>query len=415
MSAPAPVLSGAAITASVLRGQQELEELGPSWNELFSRAGCENVFLSSDWMEEWWTHYGRGQSLFLVALRNPDGYLLAVAPFCIGPALGRSWGTRSLKFLASKWVCSDHLDILVEPGLETPAAIAIARVLFEHRREWTYIELSDCDETSPTISELRQSLKRLGLRERVMRRGVCPYIPLPPSFDAYLAGLNSNWRRNFRHALRLMQRAGAVRFLALKDTGAIQNRFAEALQLHGLRFKERGVRSTFLDDSIQAFHSAVLARMAPRGWVRLYLLEIDERAVAAYYGFSVRKRFLAMQSGFDPAWSSHSVGLVMVGMAIQEAIRGGDTEVDFLRGDERYKFHWTNQVRGAVTTRIFNRTVRGSLVLAGSCISTMWAAARHAFRRSVETRPTLARVTRCIPVLRQYLAATNGYAPREQR
>ena len=400
MIAADSVPASARIAGKVIRDYEDLEQLGPAWAGLFSRAACDNVFLSIDWIDEWWRRYGKGQALFVIALQDGAGQLIGVAPFCIGPALGRHWGIRSLKFLGSQWVSSDHLDLLVEPGFARPAAREVGRMIRDHRREWDYIELSDCDEGSPTMAELRNTLDRHGWKQRVMSRGTCPYIPLPESFQTYLAGLNSNWRRNFRHGLRTLQKAARVQFSVVEDAFAIRGRFAEAMRLHQARLEERGSDSTFLDEAQQAFHSAVQDRVAPRGWVRLFLLEADGKAIAAYYGFSVRGRFLALQSGFDPAWSRYSVGLVMVGLAIEESIRSGHKEFDFLRGNERYKFHWTGYVREAVTIRYFNDTPAGSMMFLVSWMSVKWAAARRALRRWIEGRPALSQLARRIPAWR---------------
>lgn len=392
------------LTGQVRRDRDTLRQLGPQWAQLFARSGCENVFLSIEWMEEWWLHYGRGQSLFIVTLSDPAGILVGVAPFCIGPPLGHGWGPRSLKFLGSKWVFSDHLDVLVAPGLERAAAETVAKILLEHQRDWAYLELGDYDEGSATMMELRAALSRLGLKQQVIQRRVCPYIPLPDSFDTYLGRLHSTWQRNFRHALRQMQRAGEVRLLVLKDSTEIKERFPELLRLHRLRFEQRGERSTFVDDRTQAFHSAVLARIAPRGWARLYLLDTDHKIVAAYYGFLVRRRLQLMQSGFDPVCSGQSVGLVVVGLAIEESIRSGHMELDFLRGDERYKFHWTDHFRETATVRCFKPGPIGSLMFAAARISTSWATARHMCRLFLEDRPALARLARRVRIL-----------PRERR
>ncbi len=395
------VSAATALTSEVIRSPEALKELGPGWADLFSRAGCENVFLSFDWMEEWWRCYGKGQGLFIVALRDATGELVGVGPFCICPDAARRWRVRGLKFLASKWVCSDHLDILAAPGLELRVAAEVARIIVEHRNEWHHIELTDYDAESPTMAALRDALIRSGLREQLSARGVCPYIPLPASFDAYVAGLNPIWRYSFRRAMRMTQRAGALRHLVFKDYAAIEEHFPEFLRLHRLRFEQRGERSTFLEDTNQAFHWAVLGRVGPRGWARLYLLELDGKAVAGYYGFCVRSKFLVMQTGFDPAWSRRGVGNVMVGLAIQESIRSGHDEFDFLRGDEQYKFHWTRSTREAITVRLFQGTATGSLLFAASSLAAKWAAIRHALRLYADARPSLRRLAGRISGLRR--------------
>ena len=43
-------------------------------------------------------------------------------------------------------------------------------------------------------------------------------------------------------------------------------------------------------------------------------------------------------SGYDPEFSSFSVGLVSKAMCLQWAIEHGKSSVDFLRGNEAYKY-----------------------------------------------------------------------------
>jgi CelD/BcsL family acetyltransferase involved in cellulose biosynthesis len=63
----------------------------------------------------------------------------------------------------------------------------------------------------------------------------------------------------------------------------------------------------------------------------------------------------------DPAWSQKSVGLVLMGCAIEEAIRTGHDEYDFLRGDEDYKFMWTTSTRQDTTVCLFDGRVGSQL------------------------------------------------------
>jgi len=59
---------------------------------------------------------------------------------------------------------------------------------------------------------------------------------------------------------------------------------------------------------------------------------------AAYWCFDYRDRLWVYNSGLDPAYASLSPGWVLLGRLIQWAIEHGRREIDFLRGDESYKF-----------------------------------------------------------------------------
>jgi len=75
--------------------------------------------------------------------------------------------------------------------------------------------------------------------------------------------------------------------------------------------------------------------------------------VSAWYGFTSDDTVYFYQSGRAPRWEQESVGLVLMGLMIQRAIQQGYRAFDFLRGDDRYKHHWTSARRKTSETVIF--------------------------------------------------------------
>lgn len=147
-------------------------------------------------------------------------------------------------------------------------------------------------------------------------------------------------------------------FRAIEGGPELYERFADVVRLHRLRFEDQHRNTFFPTASIQNFHTEALRQLEVGGLAREFVLESKGKAIAALYGFSVGKTFTFYQCGMDPAWSRLSVGLVMMGCAIEEAIRTGHDEFDFLRGDEAYKFQWTKKVRRGITVRFFDRRIR---------------------------------------------------------
>ena len=66
-------------------------------------------------------------------------------------------------------------------------------------------------------------------------------------------------------------------------------------------------------------------------------------------------------SALDPRFEKYSVGLVMTGLTIQRAIEERAKEYDFLRGDERFKFHWAVEARELGRFELYPPGARGSL------------------------------------------------------
>ncbi len=349
--------------ARCVRTGNALSQLASDWQDLFERAKCSHVFLSYEWMAEWWDQYGGGHELFAIEVRDVNERLIALAPFYVRIPKNRWGGERVLAFIASKYVASDHLDILVEPGLEDLAIQEIVRTVLSHRKEWDYIELADCDADSATLAELRCQLKTARLREHATSRPERPYALLPPDFNQFLSVIGAGVRYNFRRRLRNFQRAGRVDVICLVENSAIRKHFPDLMRLHRMRFDQIDKASSFRDEQLLEFHTRLLKRMASRPWPRLYLLELDGQTVASLYGFSVGSRFCFYQSGMDPQWSKLSPGVVMLGCGIEHTIETGHNEFDFLRGTQSYKLHWAKYSRKAVTVRFFDGRPKGLGVL----------------------------------------------------
>lgn len=342
----------------------QLHELAPEWQSLHQRMGCSNPFMRPEWLLPWWAHWGGGQALSVLGVRNRGGRLVAVAPFYVQ---GNSWmsgGGRALRFIGDHSVGSDHFTILVEPECEPAAIRAVTHWIRRQASTWDSLELRDVLIDSPALAAFQSELCGSGLSRHAMLQDVCPYAPLPATFEAFLSGVGGNLRYNFRRRRRTLERDHGVDCVVLRDAGDLRAHFPDLVRLHGMRFDQKAQTSLFLEPKVQQFHADTVSRMAEGGMARLLLLRQRGKAVAALYGFAVGKTFSFYQSGMDPALAKLSVGLVMMGCSIEEAIRAGQTEFDFLRGRETYKFQWTTQVRSNTTVSLFDGRFRSRMMWA---------------------------------------------------
>lgn len=117
---------------------------------------------------------------------------------------------------------------------------------------------------------------------------------------------------------------------------------------------------------------------------RLYLLTVNGQPVAGCYGLTSHGCFLALQTGLDPAWMRHSAGVAVMGMAVEDCIGRGCHTFDFLRGNERYKFHWTRVMKQTITIRFFNDSISGLIQMFTCQLAIHWRRLRSAARQRIE-------------------------------
>ena len=91
----------------------------------------------------------------------------------------------------------------------------------------------------------------------------------------------------------------------------------------------------------------------PAGALRLTFLTVGGRRIAAGVHFETADGYLYYNAGVDPDARDLSPGVVMVHRYVELAIATGRRRMDFLRGDEPYKYEW-----GAVDEPIQRLLVR---------------------------------------------------------
>ena len=324
--------------------------LGPEWNRLFARIPDPSVFLSWEWLYAWWLHFGSGCELRLILVRDGSGTLVGLGPFCVERMRG-IWPTRTLKFLGTKRVSSEYLDVLAEPEREREVAAVIVRALREDKRSWDRVELTDLTEGSLVLRLVREMARAANCIARITPGEVCAYRPLPETREAYLSSLTPSTRRDFRRRKKNLEALGAV-WTSVDTTEALLPALEALFDLHGRRWSARGLTGNLYETAVREFHRLLARLMGAKGWMRIYTLAHKGKPLAHLYILDHDRRTSIYQTAIDPALpdsrlkaNDYSPGFLLFGYCIQDAVDRGSKEVDLLRGSEQYKKRWTTDVR----------------------------------------------------------------------
>lgn len=312
-----------------IRTTPALRALESEWRALWCECGEASVFQAPEWLLPWWEVFGSG-ALRTLAVRRGDR-LVGIAPLYVydDPASGE----RIVLPLGAS--ISDHLDLLLLPDVAGDAARAVLGYLLDIAADWDACALQPLPGTAailhcPAPDELQAT---------VAEDDCCPVLPLPPSVDRLGDAVPERLLENVRYYTRRAARRGAMRFESARGAAVIAALDA-LLALHGARWRERGACGVLADAMVQRFHRLAAPRLDESGLLRLYVLHLDDRVAAVYYGFQDRRRASYYLGGFDPAFRQLSPGTLLVHHAVERAIADGATELDFLRGRESYKYLW---------------------------------------------------------------------------
>lgn len=331
--------------------------LEPEWRALVDATPGLTPFQTWEWVSAWLRHCAVGvRPLVLLARRAPGGPLCAVLPLYSA----RYYGTplRRVRLLGAP--LSDYQDMLAPAAEADACRDAFFAYLLEQRGRWDLLDLADLREGTP-LSQAQPA----GLDARLTHHRKCPYIPLPPTWERFAAGLGKNLRTNLGRRRRQMAKLGQLS-LTQPSEAELDQALTDLFYLHNSRWQERGTSGAFSAPHIQRFHRDLALQFLRRGWLRLHLLRLDGKTRAAFYCFQFDRRVYYYLSGFDLELSRYSPGLVLMGHAVESAIKDGATEFDLLRGDESYKYEWQGQDRATQRLLVAHGGLRSRFAMQGS-------------------------------------------------
>ncbi|MDH7500392.1 MAG: GNAT family N-acetyltransferase, partial [candidate division NC10 bacterium] len=189
---------------------------------------------------------------------------------------------------------------------------------------------------SPTLQALPDLARSLGYRVSVEVEEVCPVLKLPESWEAYLSLLNGKDRHELRRKMRKAETASPpLRFRQCSEEECARQDIQSFICLHR---KSRPDKEAFMNGPMQGFFREASQTFAQKGWLRLYILEREEKAAAAMLCFDYQTTLYLYNSGYDPELSLLSPGIVLIGYCLRDAIALGKQCFDFMRGQENYKY-----------------------------------------------------------------------------
>lgn len=319
-------------TAATLSVREEtFEDIRDEWSALITRLPEAIPFVTPAWQRCWLDHFQGQRALRIYCVRE-SSRLTGVLPLLVEDTKAEFVGHHS--------IC-DYMDAVIEPGAEPAAwAALLERVAADGIRE---LDLRGVLSESPTSTAIAAAAEA-GWDCTREREAISPGVALPGSWEEYLGRLSKKDRHEMRRKLRRLDTAGGdVSFRVITEAAEAQSLLERFFHL--MRISNHHKEEFLARPGMESFFRDMTGRMADAGMLRFHWLTFDNEPVAGVLNFDVGGRLYMYNSGYDPAYSHYAVGLMSKALLIQEAIECGRTFVDFMRGDESYKYDLGGQDR----------------------------------------------------------------------
>ena len=336
------------LTVTVIESSEEWHALAPRWNSLLEASESASVFLTWEWLSSWADCYlCENRTLFILAVNNGDN-LEGIAPFYIENGRCGPFSLRTVRFLGAPEAGSDYLDVFTRRGREKAVADALYDFLMgAGKSRWDVVHLQDIPADALFLLHFSNRVQCNGKYAETAFGAYCPTVRCRTE-EELETKLSHSRKTKFRQDMRAIQRCQEVVHSVIQgeDVGGSLNEF--------FRLYRRTTRYSGKD--LRPLLDAFLTRSKGGGPVQIDFLSVGGQAVAGLLHMKYRNTLaiylMAVDKEFNP---KISLGNLLLGLSIKNSIAEGNTEYDFLKGDESYKFHWANGGRSTLKFTLWQK------------------------------------------------------------
>jgi len=333
----------------LIKDSTEFASLEAFWNRLVAGSVANTCHSTFEWLFTWWKHFGADRRLLLIAAYE-DSVPVGLAPLYVDACAA---GFRNLHFIGQG--LSDYADFIT-PRDRPDVTEALVLALLDLRSSWDGMDLEEIPAQSPNKALLDRAIEE-GRVPAVWQTTVrCPYLPIEGRWEAFYGTMGKGFRHEVRNKLNRWNNLNKGRRNGLElryvDRREVDNVFVdEVVALSDERRSADGHRSPFLNHPDQEFLREVLPLMGRRNQLRVGELRSGDALLAFMLAYHWQGVVYTWNTQYDPVYAAYSLGRIALVWLAEQSYREGCHELDFMRGEEPYKFEWTTLCRTNLALR----------------------------------------------------------------
>jgi predicted ATP-grasp superfamily ATP-dependent carboligase len=307
------------------------EHLPPDVQQLFENAEAEDIEFGLAWHNNLVkTVYLNNPGIYIYVLRE-NGLPIAALPVKV---LDKAFG-KSIESVSNYYttLCAPALAV----GVTAASLSKLISSILNNNTNAGSIRLAPLNPLSKSYITLTEAFRLAGL---VPRHFFC--------FGNWFQNINEDWctylnsrEGQLRHTLQRKKK----KFAAANGTLEI---ITSSIDLaRGLAAYEHVyARSWKRPEPYPEFMPNLMNVCADRGWLRLGIAWLDDKAIAAQFWIVANGKASIYKLAYDKHFKAYAPGTVLSAMLMEHVIEKDKvTEVDYLIGDDPYKKTWMSQRR----------------------------------------------------------------------
>jgi CelD/BcsL family acetyltransferase involved in cellulose biosynthesis len=336
---------------------RQFDGLASAWRGVSQAGGDDSPFLSHDWFACCWRTAGPDRRRELWVAEDVTG---PVAFLPLMRARTRAWGlpVRLLSFLE----CPDT------PFVDIPTARRAEEVIPEflgalgQTGAWDVLSFRKLPPESATLKALRTTLTDRWLW-REGRPEASPCVEISGTWEDYLRQRSPRFRKTCRNIENRLEKSGTVTVEEHREVDPDGRIFSEVMDVSLQSWKgPRGLAMVNMPGASRFFREFT-RRASANGWLRLWILRVDGRAVATEYQVRSNGSLYALRADFDAGAEGLSPGAALNLRIIRTLFERQDMhEYNMGPGANPYKLRWATSSRETHSIHVYAPTHYGRML-----------------------------------------------------
>ena len=337
----------------IFKNVSELYEIRKDWGKLAERADSPSIALTPDWFISWWNaHSGNdGWQLQVIALFE-DKILTAVFPFYWSISRYRGLPVRKLSLLVDG--ISPHGDFVIEGDRREKAIDLLLSYLSGHQELWNIVVL-DKFRDSDNRKCLLQLLSSYNFKYGIEPSLRTPIIQASEPWDVFWSGHSVKFKKSMRNKLNRVKNNGTISVERVHDAEALNRALPTIFEVSRRSWKGKIKEDIKNRDAECRFYKAFTEIGARRGWVDIWLLKVQDQAIAYEYHLTYNSSTYPLRADFDESYRHLSPGSILEYKIIKQMFEKGEYDTYYsCANDYQYLRNWTNTYEQLLKIEIFS-------------------------------------------------------------
>ena len=355
------------MTIRVITEDEGFRSLEPVWNDTLQRCGKNNsIYLTYEWLSTWWKYFGQDKEMNILLFEKANRVI------GILPLMKIKCKVALIKWNILETIGSLNYNcvwLVPHEYVDDAMTAFLAYIEDEMTRDRLLLRLSFIPEDSLFLDRLQKhaslSSRSMFIHKKVTT--IAPYIKLPATWKEFISSLSRNRRKILRRALRALEKQGEIQ-LKEYNLDTLDDGLSKFYDLHQSRWQAVNIRGVFSNPQMKEFYRDIASQFLRNNWLYFTCLTLNKEPVSIEYSFIYNQKLYNTTIGRDILYSEYGVGHLHHFFIIKEAIKRHLQEVDLLRGDEPYKFHWTKSARRYIRIILKKRSYGSRLSLRFICL-----------------------------------------------